>query len=135
VAPRIQQTTPAVGWYAMLARRAEAVVGVALAAALLAGVLLDALAWAVARYGPQGEGWSFRGNGALVVPVGLGPAALAGAWAALVSHSRGTTRWLPLGIGAGLVGAALVAVGVAALVLFGAAGAGVAARMTFLILA
>ena len=59
---------------------------VALGIGLLAGCLLAVLTSLVARSGPQGDGWSFRGNGALIVPFCLGPAVLAGAWAALALH-------------------------------------------------
>ncbi len=50
-----------------------------LGSGLLAGIALDLVTYLVARYGPQGDSWSFRGNRALIVPVGLGPAVLAGA--------------------------------------------------------
>ena len=109
--------------------------GVALGAGLLAGVALDVLTYVVARYGPQGDSWSFRGNGALVVPFGLGPAVVAGAWTALVLHYRGSARWRTLGIGAGLVGAAFVVAGVAAIILFGSAGQRASERLSLLPLA
>ena len=35
--------------------------------ALVAGAVISVLAFVVARYGPAGDGWSFRGNGALAV--------------------------------------------------------------------
>jgi hypothetical protein len=72
---------------------------------LIAGVALDVLTYWVARAGPVGEGWSFRGNGALVVPLGLGPAVLAGGWTALVLYARGVAGWRRLGIAALLLGA------------------------------
>ena len=102
--------------------RVTRLLGVALGGGLLAGVALDVLTAVVARSGPQGDGWSFRGNGALVVPFGLGPAVVAGAWSALVLRARGAARWRALGLGGGLVGAAFVVAGVAALLLFGPAG-------------
>ena len=112
--------------------------GVALGAGLLAGVTLNLLTFLVARYGPSGSDgapWSLRGNGALVVPFGLGPALLAGAWTALVLHYRSAARWLTWGVGAGLVGAAFVLAGVAALILFGSAGPSVSMSMSLITLA
>ena len=111
------------------------VVGWAAVIGLLAGVLLDVAAFFVARYGPEADGWSFRGNGALAVPFGVGPAILAGAWAALVLRYRGFARWLQLGAGAALVGIAFVMVSVLVLVLFNSAAMGVSSSMTFFILA
>lgn len=102
---------------------------------LIAGVLLDVATFLVARYGPQADSWSFRGNGALSVPFGLGPAILAGFWAALVFRFRGFARWLLLGVGAALVGTAFLLVSVLALVLFNSGGMGVSNAMTFFILA
>ncbi len=112
--------------------RGAGLLGVALGAGLLAGVALDLLTDVVARYGPQGDSWSFRGNGALVVPFGLGPAVVAGAWTALVLHYRGSARWRTLGIGAGLVGAAFVVAGVVAIILFGSAGQRASDRLSLL---
>jgi len=80
---------------------------IAFGTGLVAGVLLDVLTFGVARYGPSGSdgiAWSFRGNGALIVPFGLGPALLAAGWTALVLHGRPGVRWLRWGIAAGLVG-------------------------------
>jgi hypothetical protein len=115
--------------------RATRLLGVALGTGLLAGVALDVLTYVLARYGPQGESWSFRGNGALVVPFGLGPAVVAGAWTALVLRSRGSARWRLLGIVAGLVGAAFVIASVAALILFGSAGQRASNRLSLFPLA
>src|SRR2546428_13894338 len=70
----------------------------AVAIGLLAGVLLDVGTFLAARYGPEADGWSLRGNGALSVPFGLGPAILAGFWAGLVFRFRGFGRWLALGL-------------------------------------
>ena len=103
---------------------------------LVAGVLLDVATFLVARYGPAADGWSFRGNGALVVPLGLGPSILAGAWATLVCHYRGFARWLELGVLAGLVGTAFLLVSIIVLVLFGSdAGAAVSNVITLVIFA
>jgi hypothetical protein len=60
----------------------------ALAGGVLVGVGLEVLTWWLAAYGPQGDGWSLRGNGALVVPFGLGPAVLVGGWIAFALHAR-----------------------------------------------
>jgi hypothetical protein len=51
---------------------------------------------------------SLRGNGALVVPFGLGPALLAGQLAMLVLHLRAHRRWLAYGIAAAGFGVVLV---------------------------
>ena len=74
----------------------------------MAGLVLEVSTFLLARYGPSGTdgaSWSFRGNGALVVPFGLGPAALAGGWAAIVRHYRGAADWRTWGVGASLAGA------------------------------
>jgi len=112
-----------------------AVLGWALVIGALAGVLLDVATFLVARYGPAADGWSFRGNGALVVPFGVGPAILAGAWAALVLRYRGVERWLALGVAAGLIGVGFVLLGVLVLVMFGSAsGATLSNALTLLTL-
>ena len=107
--------------------------GETLRTGLLAGAALTLLTYVVARYGPsgaEGAAWSLRGNGALIVPFGLGPAIVAAAWTALVLHYRSAVRWLALGVRAGLIGATFLLAAVAALVLFGAAGFPVAAGMS-----
>ncbi|HEU5315676.1 MAG TPA: hypothetical protein VFX49_06165 [Chloroflexota bacterium] len=106
----------------------------AVGAGLLAGASLELVAWLVARHGPAGDSWSFRGNGALVVPLGLGPAMLAAAWTTLVLRARAHPRWWVWGSAAALVGAALVAASVAALVLFGRAAQGLSDALTVPIL-
>jgi len=55
---------------------------------VLVGVGLEVLTWWLAAYGPLGGAWSLRGNGALVVPFGLGPVVLVGAWAVFALHTR-----------------------------------------------
>jgi len=102
--------------------------------AVAAGVLLDVATFLVARYGPQADSWSFRGNGALAVPFGLGPAILTGVWVALVLRDRGFARWRDMGLWAGLIGVAFLLVSVLVLVLFGSAGFGVSSSMTIFIL-
>ena len=112
-----------------------ALLGWAIVIGLVAGVLLDVVAFLVARYGPQADGWSLRGNGALIVPIGLGPAILAGGWTALASHYRGYPRWAVLGVAAGLVGTGLAIASVLILVFFGSdAGAASSNVLTLLIL-
>lgn len=111
-----------------------ALLGWALVIGALAGVLLDVATFLVARYGPEADGWSFRGNGALAVPFGLGPAILAGAWTALVFRYRGFARWLVLGLAAGLVGTGFLLISVLVLVLFNSDGMGVSNAMTVFIL-
>ena len=90
---------------------------VALGSGLVAGFLLGLLAFVVARYGFQGDGWSLRGNGALIVPFGLGPSLLTGGWTALVLHARLHPRWLRLGTAAGVFSACLVGANVGLLAL------------------
>jgi hypothetical protein len=93
-------------------RRAAVLIGLVAAVGLLAGVLLDVATFLVARYGPQAGHWSFRGNGALAVPFGLGPAILAGAWVALVLRYRGFRNWLQLGLATLLIGIGFLALSV-----------------------
>lgn len=75
-----------------------------------------ALAWwlmdVISRTDISGDGWSLRGNGALIVPVVVGPALLAAGWASLAQWFRGE-RW---GLLSGLLA------GLATIVLSGAAG-------------
>lgn len=91
-------------------------------ATLVAGVALgggvSVLAFFVARDGPSGDGWSFKGNGALAVYTVL-PAVIAAGWTALAVVSRGRREWLSRGTAAGLVGVLIAAVGAALLPLFG----------------
>jgi hypothetical protein len=87
-------------------------------AGVITGAAISLLAFAVARYGPSGGNWSFRGNGALTV-YALVPALLAAGWTGLVLHLRAHQAWLALGIGAGLVGVVLVAIDASLLPLFG----------------
>jgi hypothetical protein len=101
---------------------------------VVAGVFLDVATFLVARYGPEADSYSYRGNGALAVPFGLGPAILAGAWVALVLRYRGFARWKEIGLAAGLVNIFLLLVSVLLLVLFNSAAFGVSTAMTFAIL-
>src|SRR5438045_9467010 len=70
--------------------------------AVVAGALISVVAFVVARYGPSGDGWSFRGNGALAVYT-LVPVLLAAGWTALILRARSVGSWLALGLGAGIV--------------------------------
>jgi hypothetical protein len=92
---------------------------------LLAGIVVGVLTFLVARYGPQGgDGapWSFRGNGALIVPFGVGPALLAAGWTALVLHARGSGIWPRWSLCFGLVGLVIVLCSAGALIAFGSVG-------------
>jgi hypothetical protein len=105
-------------------------------AALATGITLAALTWWLARSGPEASGggpWSLRGNGAIIVPLGIGPALLAGTWTAVALHARGAQRWLRLGAAAGVIGLALVMGGLLALVGWGRSTIGqIAANWLFL---
>src|ERR1700736_3493676 len=115
-------------------RRAVGLIGSAAFVGIIAGVFLDVAAFLVARYGPQADGWSFRGNGALAIPFGLGPALLAGFWAGLVFRYRGFSRWALLGLAAALVGTAFLLISVLVLVFFNSAAMDVSSAMSFFIL-
>ena len=100
---------------------------------LVAGVCLWVLTIGVSRGGISGDGWSLAGNGALIIPFGIGPTVVAGGWASVILRMRGHPRWWLLGIGSGLVGLALVAASLLALIAFGprARDAGAAASLFF----
>lgn len=92
--------------------------GVTIVTGLLAGAGISVLAYYVARYGPSGDSWSFRGNGALAVYTLL-PGVMAAGWTALVLYARSDRRWLGFGLAAGLVGTLLAAGDAALLPIFG----------------
>ena len=100
---------------------------------VIAGFLLWILTAALSRSGLSGDGWSLSGNGALIIPFGLGPAVVAGGWAAIILRMRGHRRWLQLGVASGLVGLALTAGSLLSLIAFGPAGrdAGATASLFF----
>lgn len=100
---------------------------------VIAGVLLWILTIVLSRSNLSGNGWALSGNGALIIPFGLGPAVVAGGWAAIILRMRGHPRWLQLGIGSGLVGLALTAGILLSLIAFGPAGrdAGATASVFF----
>ena len=76
---------------------------------VIAGVLLWVLTIVLSRSNISGNGWALSGNGALIIPFGVGPAVVAGGWTAIILRMRGHRRWLQLGIASGLVGLALTA--------------------------
>ena len=84
---------------------------------MISGGAVAAAAFLLARYGPSGDDWSFRGNGALAA-YALVPAFLAGGIAAVaMRYRRGS--WLITGIGAFAVGAALAVIDALLLPVFG----------------
>lgn len=91
--------------------------GIALAAGVGFGGLVSLSAFLLARYGPAGGDWSFRGNGALAA-YSLIPALLAGGWTAVVLHHRGQA-WIALGSAAAGVGIGLADVDAVLLPVFG----------------
>src|SRR5712691_1403545 len=100
---------------------------------LLVGIILSVLTIVLSRSHISGNGWSLSGNGALIIPFGLGPAMVAGGWAAIILRMRGHPRWLQLGIGSGLIGLVLVAGIILSLIAFGpqARDAGATAALFF----
>lgn len=68
-------------------------IGLVVLVALAVGVFLAALANFFANTNVSGPGWSLRGNGALFVPFGLGPAFLAMGWSGLILHARRAYGW------------------------------------------
>src|SRR6266581_4103688 len=100
---------------------------------LMAGLLLWVLTIVLSRSSISGNGWALSGNGALIIPFGIGPAVVAGGWTAIVLRMRGHPRWLQLGIASGLVGLALTAGSLLSLIVFGPAGrdAGATASLFF----
>jgi hypothetical protein len=103
----------------------------------LAGAIAGAVLWiltiVLSRSNISGNGWALSGNGALIIPFGLGPAVVAGGWAAIILRMRGHPRWLHLGIGSGLVGLALLAGSFLSIIAFGpgARDAGATASLFF----
>ena len=80
--------------------------GTTVVVGLLAGAAVSLVAFLLARYGPSGDSWSFRGNGALVAYTLL-PSLLAAGWTALVVRHKGRASWISFGGGAGVVGLVL----------------------------
>ena len=114
-------------------KRDRGFTGMIVALGVIAGFLLWVLTIELSRSRLSGNGWALSGNGALIIPFGLGPAVVAGGWAAIILRMRGHPRWLHLGIGSGLVGLALTAGSLLSLIAFGPAGrdAGATASLFF----
>jgi hypothetical protein len=108
----------------------------ALAAAVggMLGIGLDAATVLVANSGPVGDTWSFRGNGALVVPVGFGAALLAGGWLGPFLYARGVRAWALFTIAVTAAAAAPAALSIVVLVVFGGWAQGLSDLMTLPVL-
>src|SRR2546428_6679586 len=100
---------------------------------MIAGLFLWILTNVLSQSNLAGNGWALSGNGALIIPFGVGPAVVAGGWAAIILRMRGHRRWVQLGIASGLVGLALTAGSLLSLIAFGPAGrdAGATASLFF----
>src|SRR3989475_1842616 len=114
-------------------KRDPSFAGLIALAGVIAGIVLWVLTILLSRSNVSGNGWSLSGNGALIIPFGLGPAVVAGGWTATILRMRGHRRWLQLGIASGLVGLALTAGSLLSLIAFGPAGrdAGATASLFF----
>ena len=108
-------------------------VGLVALVGLVAGLCLWILTIALSRGNVSGDGWTLSGNGALVVPFGIGPALVAGGWAGIILRMRGHPRWWLLGTGSALIGLALATASLLVLVVFGprSRDAGTAASLFF----
>src|SRR5438093_10829821 len=84
-----------------------------------AGVALWLLTTLLSRSTISGNGWSLAGNGALIIPFGLGPAVVTGGWTAIILRMRGHPRWLQLVFASGLIALVLVVGSVVSLIAFG----------------
>jgi len=100
---------------------------------LVAGIGLWVLTTILSRAHLAGNGWSLSGNGALIIPFGLGPAVVAGGWSAIILRMRDHPHWLQLGVGSWLIGVALLAASLLSLIAFGpgARHAGTTASLLF----
>src|SRR3989442_3119282 len=85
----------------------------------VAGVALWLLTTLLSRSTISGNGWSLAGNGALIIPFGLGPAIVAAGWTAIILRMRGHPRWLQFGLASRLIAVVLVVGAVLSLVAFG----------------
>jgi hypothetical protein len=65
---------------------------------LIAGAGIMLIANQLSAVGPLGDGWSFRGDGSLVIPFGLRPVVIATGWTLLVLHDRSHPRWVVFAI-------------------------------------
>lgn len=100
-------------------RRAADFLAATAAIGIAGGAAISVLAFLLARYGPAGDDWSFRGNGALAA-YALAPAILAAGWTAVVLRQR-RRPCLALGVAAGLLGVVLGVADAALLPVFGPA--------------
>lgn len=91
----------------MKSGRAAAFLAATAAIGIAGGAVISLFAFLLARYGPVGDDWSFRGNGALAA-YSLLPPILAGGLTALVLRHKGRP-WLGIGLGALLVGLSVAA--------------------------
>jgi hypothetical protein len=98
-------------------RRAGPVIATTVIVGFLLGAAISVLAFYVARYGPSGDNWSFKGNGALAVYPAF-PAVMAAGWTGLVLHARGAA-WLARAVGAGLIGLVIALIAAAILPVLG----------------
>ncbi len=98
--------------------RAALVLGTTVVLGLLLGGAISLSAFYVARYGPSGGNWSFKGNGAIAVYAAF-PAVLAAGWTAIAVHARGGASWFWRGVGAAVVGLVIALVAAALLPLAG----------------
>src|SRR5438128_3452026 len=83
------------------------------------GVAIWLLTTLLSRSTISGNGWSLGGNGALIVPFGLGPAIVTAGWTAIILRMRAHPRWLQLGLASGLIALVLVVGSVVSLIAFG----------------
>jgi hypothetical protein len=91
---------------------------IATAEGATAGALVAVVAFLLARYGPTGGDWSFRGDGALAA-YALIPAFLAGGWTSTAMGYRQRPR-VAAAFAAAAVGVVLAALDAALLPVFGA---------------
>jgi hypothetical protein len=90
-------------------------------AGVVLGIALDAATVVMASAGPTGDTWSFRGNGALVVPIGFGGALLSGGWVGLILCARGVRAWLAFAVSIAAIAAIPPLLSITLLVAFGSA--------------
>src|SRR5947199_9772423 len=76
---------------------------------VIAGVLRWVLTIVLSRSNISGNGWALSGNGALIIPFGVGPAVVAGGWTSIILRIRGHRRCPQPGIATALAGRPLLA--------------------------
>ncbi len=84
-------------------RSSAAGLGLTTVATFTAGVLVGMVTDAVERAGIQGNGWSLRGNGALIVPFCALPLVLIAMWLVLAWWLQADHRSCIGGVGAGML--------------------------------